>query len=497
VVSEGERDYFYDHAHGRKSLAFGAIEYDLTPQTILSLSLSSQDHEVKAASGGLPRYTNGTLLDVPRSTNNLPDWNNKLYQTDETAASVEHRFDNKWVAKASSNHREQHLHEKQAYYSTGVNPVTNVVTYKWNRNEIDYTRDGLDTYVTGPFEMFGRTHSLLLGYNSDVYHRTGLSVISNFVANVPFGNLAPIATEPETANQNGRDLIIEQYGTYSQLRLSIADPLTLVLGGRRTTYKSRSRNIAPSVETNWVEARDKADNRVTPYGGVLYDVTRQVTLYGSYADIFIPQTQLMFTGDTLEPRVGKQYELGGKADLLNGNLGASLAWFNMRDNNRAYADPNHATYYLAAGEVESKGWEVELVGKPLAGLEIMAGYTRLTTRYLTDRNSAGKQFSLDSPKHQLKFWANYRFSGETLDGLSVGLGGLVSSRFANSLTTQGQGGYAVMNGQIAYRIDKTYWLSLLANNLFDRKYFTSLGGASGGNVYGDPRNFLLTLRAAY
>ena len=38
---------------------------------------------------------------------------------------------------------------------------------------------------------------------------------------------------------------------------------------------------------------------------------------------------------------------------------------------------------------------------------------------------------------------------------------------------------------------------LNVKNLFDRTYYTRLGGTNTYNTYGDPRNFQLTLRAQF
>ena len=48
-----------------------------------------------------------------------------------------------------------------------------------------------------------------------------------------------------------------------------------------------------------------------------------------------------------------------------------------------------------------------------------------------------------------------------------------------------------------YRINSHWDVQLNANNLFDRTYYTRLGGLNTYNTYGDPRNFQLTLRAQF
>lgn len=507
VLAEENRGYFYDHTHGQKWLGMGALEYDLTPATTLGLSFSAQDADVKAPSSGLPTSSavdasgHYQLLDVSRSTFNAPDWGKLLYHTEELSLSAEHRFDNKWVAKISANHREWSQYYKYAYTSSSMNATTNRVSYASMQGDNDYTRDGIDLFANGPFELFGRTHNLLFGFNAEVYKYTGKSGKGPNYSNVLFGDISTL-TEPNIAYTSGNASETEQHGIYSQLRLSLADPLTLVLGGRTTSFINKTRNISPSVETAWKDGA-KANNEITPYAGLLYDVTRNITLYGSYADIFIPQTQIKADGSTLDPRVGHQYEIGSKGEFIDGKLAASLAWFDIRDKNRAYADPAYpsSSYYLNAGEIESKGWELEVSGKPVRGLDVMTGYTYLTTEYLSDRSSEGKSYSIFTPRHQLKLWSNYRFDADSaLSGFSLGLGVLAQTKAQSSRGWRDEvvnTGYVVFNGKIGYQIDKHHSLALAINNILDHKYYASVGTPSTYNFYGEPRNFMLTLRGTY
>lgn len=508
VVAEEDRGYFYDHTHGRKWLAMGALEYALTPATTFALSFSAQDADIKAPWSGLPTAsaTDGNghykLLDVARSTFNVPDWGKLLYHTEEVSASAEHRFDNRWVAKASLNHRAWRQYYKYAYASSSVNSTTNRLSYASMQGDYDYARDGFDLFANGPFELLGRNHNLLLGFNAEAYKYRGKSGKGPNYSGILFGDLSSL-TQPNIAYTSGTENETEQHGLYSQLRLSLADPLTIVLGGRTTSFKNRSHAIAPSTSgLAWTDGA-KASNEFTPYGGLLYDLSREITLYGSYAEIFVPQTQAKADGGTLDPRIGHQFEVGGKGEFLDGKLGTSLAWFNIRDKNRAYADPAYPTssFYLNAGEVESKGWEMEVSGKPMRGLDLMAGYTYLDTRYLSDRSNEGKRYSIQTPKNQLKLWGNYRFDADSaLAGFSAGFGLLAYGKAQSSRGWRDEvvnTGYAVVNGKIGYQIDKTYALGLMVNNLLDRKYYASVGTPNTYNFYGEPRNFMLTLRASY
>ena len=509
VAATEDRGYFYDDSHGRKWLFMGALQYRLNPQTTFDLSFTAQRQNVKNPYYGIPfsSLTNADgsyiKLNVPRSTYYGADWNRMIYDTRETSASVEHRFDNEWIVKASANHRRIDANAKEVYTGSTVDATTNRVTYWSDQWADEDTRDGLDIYAGGPFQFLGRKHHFLIGYNAEQFKRTSLYGDGPTYANVLWGDSSALP-EPNITYTDGSQSDYRQYGPYSQLRISVADPLTLVLGGRSTTFRAKTRDVAPSVQTEWAGGA-RADNQFTPYGGVLYDLTSNLTLYASYAEIFVPQTQKTASGAVLDPRTGRQYEIGSKGEFFDGKLGASLAVFNIRDKNRAFRDPAYPApatpYYLNAGEIESKGAELEVTGKPMRGLDLSAGYTYLTTRYVRDAFNQGKTYSIQTPNNQLKVWSNYRFAQDSaLAGWSTGLGLLYMGEAESSRGRRKEivnDAYTVVNGRIAYQIDKNYSLSLNVNNLFDKKYYASVGQPHIYNFVGEPRSFMLTLRGSY
>lgn len=498
VVSQQDREFFYARTTDSKSLVYGNLDVDLSSATTLSVFLTVQDAETHVPTSGLPAYSNGQYLNVPRSTNVLPDWNRTTWHTEELAASLEHRLENQWTAKATAYRRNQSQFFKDSYVTGGVNPLTNKASYARREADYDYYRDGVDAFLSGPFDLLGRRHQALVGVNYDrlrtSYARGTASTVNGVSIFDP--NSIP---EPTVNYTLGGESVSYQHGTYGQLRLSLADPLTMIVGGRYTDYFYKSRSTAPSVPTAW-QPGATARREFTPYGALIYDVTPQASLYASYSDIFIPQTNKRYDGTVIEPRVGKQHEIGAKGEFMDGKVNANIAIFQIRDVNRSFEDPDHPTFYLAAGEVESKGWETEVTGKVAKGLDLTAGYTNLQTKYLKDKTNTGKAFSNWYPRHTLKLWANYRFADDAGAGWNVGAGLVGSSRYKGNgtLDTMAQGGYAVVNAAIGYRFNKSYVLSLNAYNLFDRVYHSSgVRSVNSYNGYGDPRNFMLTFQASY
>jgi outer membrane receptor for ferric coprogen and ferric-rhodotorulic acid len=144
--------------------------------------------------------------------------------------------------------------------------------------------------------------------------------------------------------------------------------------------KERIQDLFSNPPVPWETNDDKVNGEVTPYGGLVFDVNRYISLYASYSDVFVPQSSPKFGGGVVEPRVGKQYEIGGKGEFFDGKLTASLAVFDLRDKNRAVSDASNQGFYLNAGEVESKGWEVEVAGSPAPGWDVSASYSPDLTR---------------------------------------------------------------------------------------------------------------------
>ncbi|EQB14987.1 TonB-dependent siderophore receptor [Sphingobium lactosutens] len=491
VVSGQDRDFFTDEAHERHGLAYGILEFDLDPATIFTLSGTIQDQKQAPFDYGPGAYVNGTAVERDRSTFFGVDWAQSYTRTREAYASLDHHFANGWAAKISANYRYQGGNSGYGYVGGLVN-LNNSAAYTLQSQSGSREWFGADANVSGPIDLFGRTHELLIGANyawTDNLSRSGS--FGTTVANI-FDIAVPERAIPFTYASDART---EQYGAYGQARISLADPLTLVLGGRLTTYRSKTRTGVAQTGpyTNGAEAT----GHFTPSAGVIWKVTPAISLYGSYSSIFVPQNSLRFSGSMIDPREGDQFEVGAKGALFDGALNLSGALFRLTDNNRAYLDPDHPgtpAYYIAAGKVRSQGIELEASGEPLPGWSLFVGYTYLESKTLKAVTGQGNIFDTEEPKNSFKFWNTYRIGNVDRPGFQIG-GGLR----AQSKTSRGgpvQSSYAVADVQIGYRLDQQLSATLSVTNLFDKTYFAR-APARFYSIYGEPRAFTLTLRKGF
>lgn len=487
VVSGKDQDFFYG-GHQKRYGAYGAIEADLTPQTLLSLTASHQDLKKAGQMGRIPRYVDRSLVTSDRSASFNADWEKITRRISTVAAELQHTFDNDWKLRIAGNHQSED-YEQQNSIISGFVGADDLATYRAARFPKDVSTNGYDLSISGPFRLWGRQHEFVLGMDG-----------SGFVDKSP--NYADGGTFP---NQNIHrpdvrpSWAVERYrwdfaqrGIYSSARIQALENVTVVLGARSL----RTFKYITSTDGPYPQPPLRASNETTPHGAVIWDLSGDLSLYASYAEQFQPQNYTTASGSVLPPKQGKQVEVGVKGEFLDKRLNASLALYRIREVNRPLWDPENSgcppygDCYIASGLVQSQGVEAEVSGSPLRGLQLIAGYTYNQNKYLEDDpERVGQQFNGRTPRHLFKLWGTYQFEGS---GWTAGTGVIMqSSTFVSDLVRQG--GYAVASASVGYRVSPKTSITLNVNNLFDRHYLQALN-ASSFNYFGAPRNASLTLR---
>jgi outer membrane receptor for ferric coprogen and ferric-rhodotorulic acid len=227
---------------------------------------------------------------------------------------------------------------------------------------------------------------------------------------------------------------------------------------------------------------------VVPYAGLVYDLNEQYSVYASYTEIFDPQTKQDASGNRLAPVEGVNYEAGIKAELLDDKVNLSLAVFRTeQDNVASVAGMNGGTlFYKGAEGITSEGYEVEVSGELLQGLQATAGYT-----FVDIQDAEDKHAITYSPKHMLRASTTYRIPG--LEQLKVGASMSWQDDVYNGIAEQDA--YALVNLMASYDIDPNWSVSANLNNVTDEKYLSSLYWTQA--YYGAPRNASMTVSWKY
>lgn len=516
VVYGHDSDSFQDVVAETRQLVYLIGEVDITDNTLFTLSFSQQKNDNTTTYGGLPTALDGGDLKLPRSTFLGNKWN---YWDDDTTAvftSLEHRFDNNWKVNFTIN--QIWGDQEQLRAGVGWNDTTNQWDQSGGKASLENDRISYDLYAQGSFRLFDREHELVIGASkrtADEGNDTaGYWPGYVFASNIDIYNWHHDAPLPEFEVDYYFRSQEEQQGTYSTLRLNLADPLKLIMGLRLDWFELKSRSEVyewddtTQMRTGWTKSASgyDYDRHLTQYAGLVYDLGKQYSIYVSYTDIFKAQNNRNVDNEFIDPITGKNYEAGIKGEYFDGALNVNAAVFRIDEGNRAMAvGPcpfnGNMTCYAPTGLVRSNGYEMEIQGALTPNWQIAAGYTYATTEVRKDSNPARIGIKLNSqmPKNQFKLSTSYRFpeSKWRIGGNLRWQDDVYYQWTGNNYRTE-QDAYAVVDAMIGYKHSEQLDIQLNANNLFDEVYYSSINAQPviwGGNtVYGEPRNVMLTAR---
>lgn len=522
-----DQDQFFDVAHRYRFAAFGVADTRIGDNTTLTVG-GNYDLFKPAIQSGLPGIiggadgSEGRLLDVARSTYLGADWNRFRSESWSGFVELAHRVSDRWTLRATGLLSDVDRIDVYSYIGNQpVTPTNGVTSHIAYRGDSTMQTRSFDFNGVGSFPAFGREQTLILGADYQASTSTSASARrSNYATINVYDPVSPAEPDldPYTLATgkavNGSVTDVEQYGLYGQLRLSPLAGLTLVGGGRMTWWDTTITLISGQLARG-LPSTYSFDERFTPYAGVVWDVTRDLNLYASYADSFTPQApvggRIRPDGRALEPLIGEQYEAGSKLSLMDKRLLLSAAVYQITQKNRVFNDPNLDTIVYQIGKVRARGVEAEASGEILPGWRINGGYSYTRTEYLEDANPVLEGLSLLPviPENMVKLFTNYEPVDGPLAGASIGAGvtwfdstwaGNPAFYNANgTLRTRSsivrQGAYAVADVRAGYRINDNLSLAINVNNLFDRSYYARISSTGRGNYYGAPRTVLASIRA--
>ena len=496
VVTAYEKgNSFVDERDKERQTFYGVLEADLNDSTTWTLGASKQRDDATSDWGSLPSGRNGENLHLPRSTFLSNDWAYWDRDNISVFTDLTHRFDNGWSGKLAAARIWAESDMFSSYMTTSGATGFGQASGQYDTTDVQTNLDGS---LSGPFQLFGREHDLMFGVSrrEEKFDQTG-GYYGSTPINIYDFNPHSIP-KPDISTRTGYESknTATEDGVYAAARFNPIDPLHIIVGSRISwyDYKNRSANTGDY----------KVTQEVTPYAGVVYDLNETYSAYASYTEIFKPQNQQDVGGGILDPMTGESYEIGLKGEYLDGGLNASLALFDMTQENRAYAIPDqpptcqqqNRTCYEAAGEVRSRGIDAEVTGALTPDWQFTAAYTLVLSQYVKDRTfEKGNLFAPNQPKHLFKAATTYHLPGD-LNKMRVGADVLAQSETYNRVGNghSVQDAYAVVGLMAGYRFDEHWDARVNLNNVFDEKYWQGIPTATGSGVYGDPRNVMFSLK---
>ena len=497
VAAFGEtEDSFVDVVDESRGGAYATTEFDIGESTTFSLGGLYERFEVTRFAG-LPAFTDGTLLDVDRSTFIGADFNEFRRDAADFFGELEHAFDDGAQLRLHARVWTADHVMHSIFAGSGVDPATGNFSLTEFGRRYDETSGWVDVSYAQPFEIAGLESEVTLGGDlrrssqemRQQLASAGTANIDNFDSSAfTQSNFTyPGCCGPTVNNETE----IVEYGAFVQGKVEVFDGFTLLGGGRVTSYENETTNMFSGASSTL-----EANGEITPYAGITYDFLDNFTAYASYTGIFQPQDETEVSGDPLDPREGEQFEIGLKSSLFDDRLTGQISFYHLEDSNRAVDDPSNPGFSVNSGEVRTRGIDVQIAGKPIPEVDLVVGYAFTDTKIEEDPTAA---FGSLTPEHSFRAWGKYSILNGPLDGLSFGAGVRAVSDFfsvAQGVKIEADG-YAVVDAQIAYEFNENFSASLTASNLFDETYYQRVGYPGRANFYGEPFNVLFRVNAKF
>jgi outer-membrane receptor for ferric coprogen and ferric-rhodotorulic acid len=543
-----DRDFYYDVSHQTLAHFYGVLEADLGADTLLRVGGSYGTNDASAINYGVPRYSDGGDLHLPRSTCFCVDENALSSKNSELFAELEHRFSDAWNGALKATRIASSVVEDAPYTQAAIPPATPLSAATgtflgWNLVDAQVADYALDATLHGAIKLGGLSQQFTAGIT---YARNGINAISAIpfppIPNAPFtyapfNGVSVFGTPPQlasivpanTAFYSDDNQPTEVYGGFLSLRLQPLSRLHVDIAARLTyqkqildqgTFYNFGVPVPPSATT-----KSQSSNVPTPAISATYDITRMLSAYASYARVF--QSNYGDRGlqdQTLPNTEGQTYEIGMKATPYDGalNLSGSIYWTPV-NHQLQFDEGAGGVYeflpgccYVDLGKIVTKGVDLEAAGQILPGWQLHASYNfneTSTSPSIGINGGGAKYFSLQ-PKTEAKIWTSYALPGK-YKAWTVGGGlRLESTRYTRGAVCIGpdlfntclgtsepynftQGTYEVLDLMAGYRLTDHWTASLNLTNITDKTYYATAGTPSSGNLYGEPRAFMLSIKGHY
>ncbi len=408
VIAEGG-DSYRDHVESKRYGIAPVIQWQATDATKVTF-------EADILRNQHPLDRGHTRYPTQKSFNSSPEtylWEtgkyyNRLYNDNNmTQLRVEHDLGNDWKLNAGV----QYLNGKLHGYAVEANGIQNdgeTLGRNYNYRELKWQDTDAQINLTGNFQLLGLAHTLVTGLEYENYdYKSYIIRSSGDIGSYPINIYNPVLGQPlpelNRVTTHDRENL-KTTALFVQDQIGLNERLSALLGLRFEHYEHDYKNLLPNT-TNWNTSHDAFIPRL----GLVYKASDDLSLYGNAAKSFKPNTGASRNGEGFDPEEGTAYELGFKWQALDNMLSIDSAIFYANKENVLTLDPVDSAYKVAAGEVRSRGIELNIAGQITPAWKIIGGYA-YTDAEVTKDNTLQKGTALANiPKNSFNLLNIYEF----------------------------------------------------------------------------------------
>lgn len=384
---------------------------------------------------------------------------------------IHHALSDDWTLQAGLSYRDSEL---KGYSTEANNLLADGRTLRRQRRYRDFSATDVSARVEllGKFTTGALAHEVLAGVDAYHFddHRVQLrrnpsnanAYAIDIYAPVYGGKADALALSIDT--QEGQ----KARGLYAQDQIDLGAQWKALVGVRHDTYTQDVRNNRLAVSNS------QSLSATSPRAGLVYQPSKAWSLYASAAKGFRPNSGISIDNQAFPAERSRSYELGAK--LETGKLTGTLAVYTIRKSNVLTTNPANTDFAIAAGEVGSRGLELDVSGELARGLRVSGAYAYTDASVTRGDNTivTGSRFA-NVARHGANLLATQQFAlgsgsasvGGALQYVGERLGDVaVSSNFILPA-------YTTAKLLASYSPNARLRLALNVENLFNRSYYAS------------------------
>ncbi|MGO2488837.1 MAG: TonB-dependent siderophore receptor [Pseudomonas taetrolens] len=444
-------------------------------------------------------------LDIPATRRLDEPFNNMEGRSDLYRLEVDHDLNDDWKAHFGYSWNRETYDASQVRV-TAVNPATGTLTRKMDGTQGAISTDRFTTAsLQGKVNAAGMQHELVFGVDDEYrkIHRAELirqNSQSIFDYENPEYGQEVAGTTVSASDSNQTDLLRSD-SLFMQDSIHLNDQWILVAGARFQKYDQLAGKGIPFTANT-----DTHGVKWVPRAGLVYRYTDELSFYGSYTESFKPNSTIaplsggVVLDSSIAPEQAKSWELGAKLDIP-GRITGTVALFDIKKRNVLVSSTvDDETVYSAAGEVRSRGLELDVSGQLSDQWSVIGSYAYTDVEVTKDTTYQGMRLQ-NVAKNSGSLSAVYDF-GNIVGGdtLRVGAGArYVGERAGDALNDFDLPAYTVADAFATYdtRIEgQKVTFQFNVKNLFDRTYYTSAASRMFVSI-GDSRQMTFSSTLAF
>lgn len=369
---------------------------------------------------------------------------NWQYQTNQQATTdviLNHKINNRWSLNAIASYqnytKDYFSTERVQWLYTKNNALVDPNRLSWitplNKTYNEQNFGSAQVNLNGEFNTGKINHKVLIGTDADYGQSDAYTyTLKNAPTNVLYlddpnswdnGTLAM----PESTLATNTRTRTRRIGVYAQDFISLTKEFK-VIAGLRWSYIENMPTISTNFSTGIKKFTDKfaySEQAISPKVGLVYNPNDNLSVFATYTNSFSPNTGFDEAGSALKASTVDQYEVGVKKNLWNNAVAVNLTAYQI-NNRDTYTAPylpngNVAVYRVYAGNIRSRGVELDITGNPMSNLSLIGGisYNNAVYTKTPDNGFVEDQRLVRTPAFTTNASAFYTFTNFA-KGLKIG-----------------------------------------------------------------------------